>query len=1604
MKKNYLLNDTAPRIERCLLLLNATFLKGMHRIRSLSLILFSLTFLLVGLSANAQSPDINGGTSWTGWTSNGTALGTSPVIYGRTVGTNGLQDRNFSVYSTAFEFVTGQAIDSSPLGSPGFGAGWLAGDRIIGLGVADFINTTDGTKTLLNAQGGDAIFKFDDKFFPASSVGGTNGFASAGSEFDLIVQLNGDNSVPLQPSNVNSQGRDQTIGSSSGMGSNGPFVSFYKSDGTSMQLFINLDYLARGGWSNNLGTAPAYNLAISTFDGPTYRVVLGFHGMEVVFDAATSATPPPPLAVRVYSDAAETDLVSSHATIQAAIDAATTLDGYVVRVDAGTYTENLTINKRITLMGDGSASTSIQSATSSTPVMTVTGSGLDASNRLVISGLKITGATGSGNPGSGILVVDPTNLAAQGYITFSGLDINGNGGEGLVFNNTIGITDIIVLNSSLSSNTGSGLRIASAVPTFDGLSVSGCTIANNGSSGFNFNPSASQRVGTNFSFTNTNFDTNNTVGANNVHDISMLGFNGSVSFTDVNVNSSNPNYAMVFGGFTNSSTPVSPAGAIVFDGVNVTGNVGKQGILFFRYSEASAVSLTDLDVKDLTAGWVIQINCSHTTGTLNLGNTSLKTLSTGSTGTVNATEASFFNSSNVLLDKGILADNFQIADQFLDKVDLASLGYIEIVAGKSFVTTNSFVAPNTSPSIQRAIDALTTGGTVHVQGGTNYTGGADATASGKDIVLSPGSSPACVTVDGNLTLNSGDVLEIEVSGVTACTEYDQFKVNNGTVTLGGSSLSLDLSYTPGSGDQITIIDGSSAIVGMFAEGTSIMVGGLLFSIDYAGGPDGFDVVLTALDITVRVYSDAAETDLVSSHTTIQAAIDAATTLSGYVVRVDAGTYEEQVVLNKSLSLLGPNAAVAGTGSRLPEAIVQFPAGANNGSSLIFVNPNVHGVTIAGFDLRCQDSTIPNYHQLVRAGGFSAGEPRNDLTIRNNRMYSSEEPIRILAGFGAKGGTGLLIEGNYIDGGPNVNAQFGRGMYVGGTSGIIQDNVIENANYGIQYMPYDNATAGLIQRNTVSASYIGLYNNFQTKGAAQVTWEQNEVTVAPNPQTGTSASVDFAWTTPVVFHGIYVNTFGTQGTGDAPTALFQNNTINAANPGGTTSTVFYAVYLNNSAAGATAILENNSFTGYTVGVARTTGGTQDATAAMVTATCNWWGSSDLATVTTAAGAADSFIPYLNSGTDNDPAIGFQPVPGACVPPCEISSVDASASSTPVPLGSDATLTATVSPAVAGVTVEFYLDGVSVGTAITNGDGIATLGPISGLSVHVYKVEAKVGTCASSVAYLPVFDPSASFVTGGGWITSPEGALTADPNVTGRANFGFVSRYKRGKNGFTSEVDGNTEFQFNAGNLNFESTMHESGSLVISGSRATYRGTGTINGQTGFKFMLVAIDGNWNGQSNPDRFRIKISTTSDVVIYDNELGKDENTEDATILGGGSIVIHEVKGKGKNNRVEDLGTMEEQLNALFENGETELESNKILVYPNPASETSNIKVSLSQDADVTILIFDAAGRLVMEERGYHETSFVRPLNLQGFSNGIYNVVVQINHQFLTKRLVKQ
>ncbi len=148
--------------------------------------------------------------------------------------------------------------------------------------------------------------------------------------------------------------------------------------------------------------------------------------------------------------------------------------------------------------------------------------------------------------------------------------------------------------------------------------------------------------------------------------------------------------------------------------------------------------------------------------------------------------------------------------------------------------------------------------------------------------------------------------------------------------------------------------------------------------------------------------------------------------------------------------------------------------------------------------------------------------------------------------------------------------------------------------------------------------------------------------------------------------------------------------------------------------------------------------------------------------------------------------------------------------------------------------------------------------------------------STYEFIVIYNPEGGFVTGGGWIDSPEGAYLADPALSGKANFGFVSKYKKG----TTTPTGETEFQFKAGEHNFHSSSYEW--LVVTGSAyAKFKGTGSINGEGEYKFML------WAGDKDPDTFRIKIwyeNNSSEVIVYDN--GMDQE------ISGGNIVVHTSK----------------------------------------------------------------------------------------------------------------
>ena len=239
--------------------------------------------------------------------------------------------------------------------------------------------------------------------------------------------------------------------------------------------------------------------------------------------------------------------------------------------------------------------------------------------------------------------------------------------------------------------------------------------------------------------------------------------------------------------------------------------------------------------------------------------------------------------------------------------------------------------------------------------------------------------------------------------------------------------------------------------------------------------------------------------------------------------------------------------------------------------------------------------------------------------------------------------------------------------------------------------------------------------------------------------------------------------------------------------------------------------------------------------------------------------------------------------------------------PAPLNTAVTLNATISDADRGdsniASASYTLDtsdGGAMAPQVGDFDSptenvTANLAASTFTSAGVHNLcvtgaDAAGNVSAPECTLLAVYDPSAGFVTGGGWINSPAGAYVANLTLTGKANFGFVSKYQKGANVPTGE----TEFQFKAGNLNFHSTSYDW--LVVAGARAQYKGTGTINGAGDYGFMLTAIDGQVNGGGGVDKFRIKIwDKATGAIVYDNQMGASDTDNPTTAIGGGSIVIH-------------------------------------------------------------------------------------------------------------------
>ena len=323
----------------------------------------------------------------------------------------------------------------------------------------------------------------------------------------------------------------------------------------------------------------------------------------------------------------------------------------------------------------------------------------------------------------------------------------------------------------------------------------------------------------------------------------------------------------------------------------------------------------------------------------------------------------------------------------------------------------------------------------------------------------------------------------------------------------------------------------------------------------------------------------------SNYTTITEGINGA--LSGGTVQVAEGIYIENLVINKPLSVLGPNATVnPNTGSRNPEAILMTPTSDptyTTGIEQVIIsaeNVTFSGFTIDGDNPALASGVVFNGADVNSGYGITGtGTANPRSTITNNIIKNIGEFGIFLYGNGAGGAANSTISNNKLD---NIPGQvFGQAIHFRDNGyANVTGNVITRAGLGVVAENFSNsgAAAASISNNQISAYIYGIRHNLHYNYSTQ------PFTISNN--TITSYVEGFARTTPVTrFNGIRVESI--QGT--VPVNI-TNNTItpNRAALIGNGYTRVDGIYITNASTVSPNIsITNNTISNALRGISHTT---------------------------------------------------------------------------------------------------------------------------------------------------------------------------------------------------------------------------------------------------------------------------------------------------------------------------------------------------------------------------------------------------------------------------------
>jgi hypothetical protein len=184
--------------------------------------------------------------------------------------------------------------------------------------------------------------------------------------------------------------------------------------------------------------------------------------------------------------------------------------------------------------------------------------------------------------------------------------------------------------------------------------------------------------------------------------------------------------------------------------------------------------------------------------------------------------------------------------------------------------------------------------------------------------------------------------------------------------------------------------------------------------------------------------------------------------------------------------------------------------------------------------------------------------------------------------------------------------------------------------------------------------------------------------------------------------------------------------------------------------------------------------------------------------------------------------------------------------------------------------------TITTTCTDESGNAVV-KTSTVFVPYSQKDPKGGTLVTNTGLNPTGGAGpVSQASGSAWISVAPGYYRS--NSEAQLRFDFKSRPAK-----LTEQHTQVPVEFRAGKMKFKASSSDYQKL--SDSKVQFRGTGKVNGESGYNFILTVIDGQAQDGGGVDKFRIKIwNDKTGEVVFDSQTGDRDDAEPTTSVGEG------------------------------------------------------------------------------------------------------------------------